>query len=47
MCPSKIRSVLTFVVAFPLMKMDWEKLRNECVYKSEVHDKFPKLLGEI
>ena len=31
-CPPKIRSILTSVIAFPLMKMDWRKLEEECIY---------------
>ncbi len=34
MCPSKIRSVLTAVIAFPLMSMDWKKVEEECIYDS-------------
>lgn len=30
--PTKIRSVLTSVIVFPLMKMDWTKLQEECIY---------------
>lgn len=32
MCPPKIRSVLTAIVAFPLMSMDWRRLEDECIY---------------
>lgn len=34
LCPAKIRSVLTAVIAFPLMSMDWKRLEEECIYDS-------------
>lgn len=34
LCPSKIRSILTAVIAFPLMSMDWKKLEEECIHDS-------------
>lgn len=34
LCPPKIRSVLTSVISFPLMKMDWQRLENECIFDS-------------
>lgn len=32
LCPPKIRSVITAVMAFALMRMDWLKLQSECIY---------------
>lgn len=32
LCPPKLRSVITSVIAFPLMKMDWQKLESECIF---------------
>lgn len=34
MCPPKLRSALTAVIAFPMMAMDWRKLEEECIYDS-------------
>ena len=34
LCPPKIRSVITAVLAFPLMSMYWRRLENECIYDS-------------
>lgn len=31
-CPPKIRSVITAVMAFALMRMDWLKLQYECIF---------------
>ena len=32
LCPPKIRSVITAVMAFTLMRMDWLKLQYECIF---------------
>lgn len=32
LCPPKIRSVITAVMAFALMRMDWLKLQYECIF---------------
>lgn len=32
LCPAKVRSVVTSIIAFPLMKMDWKKLEDECIF---------------
>lgn len=34
LCPAKLRSVLTAIIAFPLMSMDWKRLEEECIYDS-------------
>ncbi|HMW40264.1 MAG TPA: ATPase/DNA packaging protein [Saprospiraceae bacterium] len=47
LCPPKIRSVLTGVMAFVLMRMDWLKLQEECIYDSldkRVIDRFYRSL---
>ena len=34
LCPPKVRSVLTSLIAFPLMRMDWRRVEEECIFDS-------------
>lgn len=47
LCPAKIRSVLTAIIAFPLMSMDWKRLEDECIYDSYDRKWTNKFLKDI
>ena len=47
LCPAKVRSVVTSVIAFQLMKMDWRKLEDECIFDSYDRSYIRKFIQDI